>query len=135
MADAVKTIKGVTPDLEAKLKEQGISNSDQLLEAGATPAHRRELAGKLGVDQKALLELLNRADLARVKGIGGVFADLLENAGVDTVKELAGRVPANLHAKLVQVNAEHKLAHHVPTEEQVVDWVKQAKELPKLLQY
>ena len=77
----------------------------------------------------------NRADLARVKGIGGVFANLLENAGVDTVKELAGRVPANLHAKLEKVNAEQKLSHHVPTVEQVEDWVKQAKELPKVLEY
>ncbi len=135
MADAVKTIRGVTEDLEARLKEHGIANSDQLLAAGATPAQPRELAGKLGIDQKVLLELLNRADLARIKGIGGVFADLLENAGVDTVKELATRVPENLHSKLESVNAERKFAQHVPTVEQVQDWVKQAKELPKLIEY
>ena len=49
-----------------------------------------------------MLELVNRADLARIKGIGEVYSNLLENAGVDTVLELSKRVPANLHAKLVE---------------------------------
>ena len=100
-----------------------------------TPAARKELAKKLGVETSAVLELANRADLARIKGIGGVFGDLLESAGVDTVKELAKRDPANLTAKLAEVNAKQKLAGRLPTVAQVKDWVDQAKALPKLLEY
>ena len=74
------------------LKAQGISDSDALLEATKTPADRKELASTTGVDGGVILELANRADLARVKGIGRVYSDLMEEAGVDTVKELAERV-------------------------------------------
>jgi predicted flap endonuclease-1-like 5' DNA nuclease len=125
----------MTPEVEAKLKELGLAREEQVLRAACEPAARKELASKLGVETGVVLELANRIDLARVKGIGVVFSDLLENAGVDTIKELAHRVPENLHAKLVAVNEEKKLAHHVPTVEQVADWVAQAKELPKLLIY
>ena len=132
---AVKEVKGVTEELQPKLKEQGINDSDQLLEKAKTPAGRRELAGKLGVDPKVVLELANRADLVRIKGVAGAYSNLLENAGVDTVKELSGRVPENLQAKLAQVNEEMKLANRTPTVEMVKDWVSQAKALPKMLEY
>jgi predicted flap endonuclease-1-like 5' DNA nuclease len=132
---AVKEVKGVTEELQPKLKEQGINDSDQLLKKAKTPAGRRELAGKLGVDPKVVLELANRADLVRIKGVAGVYSNLLENAGVDTVKELSGRVPENLQAKLAQVNEEMKLANRTPTVEMVKDWVSQAKALPKMLEY
>jgi hypothetical protein len=64
-----------------------------------------------------------------------VFSDLLENAGVDTVKELATRNAANLHAKLLETNAAMQLTQRMPTAEQVTDWIAQAKELPKYLSY
>jgi len=47
---------------------------------------------------------VNRADLARVKGVGSEYADLLENSGVDTVPELAQRNPSNLYHKMIEVN-------------------------------
>ncbi|MGB1009176.1 MAG: DUF4332 domain-containing protein [Thiolinea sp.] len=73
--------------------------------------------------------------MARVKGVAGVFGDLLEVAGVDTVKELATRRPDNLHKKMVETNAEQKIAGRNPTMSDVEGWVAQAKELPKTLQY
>jgi predicted flap endonuclease-1-like 5' DNA nuclease len=73
--------------------------------------------------------------LSRVKGVAGVYSDLLEQAGVDTVKELAGRRPDNLHAKMVEVNKEKNLTGRLPTSEMVESWVAQAKELPKFLTY
>ena len=135
MAISIGKLRGMSAELAAKLKEQGISNSDQLLEAARTPAGRKALAKQAGVEPRAILGLANRADLARVRGIAGVFSDLLEHAGVDTVKELATRNPDNLHAKLAEINAEKKLAGRTPTLDMVKDWVGQAKELPKLLEY
>ena len=82
-----------------------------------------------------VLELANRSDLIRIKGVAGAFCDLLENAGVDTVKELSGRVPANLQVKLAEVSEKMKLSHRTPTLEMVTDWVTQAKALPKTLEY
>jgi predicted flap endonuclease-1-like 5' DNA nuclease len=130
----VQEVRGMEATLAEKLVARGIKTADDLLKAGKTSAARRELSAQLGVDEKALLELLNRADLARVKGIGEVYSNLLENAGVDTVAELARRVPENLHAKLVE-QAQKGDARRAPTLKQVQDWVKQAKELGRGIEY
>ena len=135
MAVSIDELKGMTPELATKLKERGLGNSDQLLEAARTPAQRKELAGAVGAETRAILELANRADLARVKGVGGVYSDLLELAGVDTVKELATRRPDNLHAKIKETNAAGAHAKQLPTQADVEAWVEQAKALPKTLEY
>jgi len=135
MATLLNQLKGMTLELEDKLRAQGIYNSDHLLAAARTPADRKALAEHAGVETRAILELANRSDLARIKGIGGVFSDLLEHAGVDTVKELATRNPDNLHLRILEVNAEQRLAGRVPTLEMVRGWVGQAKELGSVLEY
>ena len=135
MSVAVGKLKVMASEPRAKLLQRGIRNSDQLLEAARTPDGRKVLAEQTGITPEAILELANRADLARIRGIGQIYADLLEQAGVDTVKELAARVPANLHATLAAVNAEKKLAGRAPTLPDVKKWVTQAKRLRKLLEY
>ncbi len=95
-------IRGIQMHTAERLAAEGVKTSEALLEAGKTVVGRKELAAKVGADPKEILELVNRADLARIRGIGEVYSNLLENAGVDTVAELAKRVPANLHAKLLE---------------------------------
>ena len=135
MSVVIAKLAGMDDALAEKLKAEGLKDSDQFLEAASTPAGRKELAAKCGVETKAILQLANRADLARVNGVAGAFGDLLEVAGVDTVKELAMRRPDNLHAKMVETNAEQKISGRNPTIANVEDWVAQAKELPRGLQY
>ena len=135
MGVVIAKLRGMDEALAGKLKAEGCNDSDQLLEAVSTPKGRKEMAAKCGVDTKAILQLANRADLVRVKGVAGVFGDLLEVAGVDTVKELATRRPDNLHKKMVDTNAEEKIAGRNPTMADVESWVAQAKELPKTLEY
>ncbi len=135
MTISVKELKGITDDLASRLGEKGIHHSEHLLEAAAKPAGRKELASFAGVETRVILELANRADLARVKGIAGVFSDLLEAAGVDTVKELATRRADNLHAKIAEVNEQMKLAGRLPTEANVQDWIDQAKALGARIEY
>ncbi len=135
MAVPVEYFKGANEKLVSKSKEKGVANSDQLLVAAAKPAGRKELAAHCRCDTREILELANRADLSRVKGVAGVYSDLLEKAGVDTVKEMAGRKPENLHAKMVETNKAEGLTKQPPSAGQVEGWVKQAKELPKLLSY
>jgi len=130
----VQEIRGMQATLAEKLVAGGIKSADDLLAAGKTPAARKDLAARVGADPKELLEMLNRADLARVQGIGEVYSNLLENAGVDTVAEMAKRVPANLHAKLSE-QAQKGDARRAPTLSQVEDWVKQAKALGRGIEY
>lgn len=128
-------LRGITNTVLNALKAQGISDGDSLLEATKTPSDRKSLASLTGVDGTAILELANRADLARIKGIGRVYSDLMEEAGVDTVKELAQRVAKNLHAKLIEINKVRQFTQRPPSVEQVADFVEQAKSLPPLLEY
>ena len=111
---------GVREDLAASLKAAGLTDSDKLLAAAATPADRKALAATLGVDEKEVLELANRADLARIKGVGKVYSDLLEWAGVDTVAELAQRNPDNLFEKIVSAANEH-FVQRLPRSQDVAD--------------
>ena len=134
MALRIDELFGVREDLAAKLREAGLTDSDKLLAATATPHQRAEVASKLGVDTKEVLELANRADLARIKGVGRVYSDLLEWSGVDTVAELAQRNPENLLAKITESAAEH-FVQRLPTQANVSDWVSQAKALPRVLEY
>jgi predicted flap endonuclease-1-like 5' DNA nuclease len=135
MTISVRKIRGIREAQATKLIAQKIKNSELLLNAATTPKARAALAASAGMSEKEVLELANRADLARVKGIGKVFSDLLENAGVDTVKELAQRKPANLHVALAEINEKKKFAKRAPTMAEVTDWVDQAKALPKALKY
>ena len=106
-----------------------------MLEEGASPKGRKEIAEKADISEKLILEWVNHVDLFRIKGVGEEYADLLEAAGVDTVPELAQRNPENLYQKLVAVNQEKKLVRQLPTQAQVGDWVEQAKRLPRVIAY
>jgi predicted flap endonuclease-1-like 5' DNA nuclease len=131
----IAKIEGIGDVYGQKLQEAGILTVDDLLKAGAVPQGRNELAEKTGISSKLILEWVNHADLFRIKGVGEEYSDLLEEAGVDTVPELAQRNAENLYAKLVETNEEKKLVRRLPTQAQVSDWVAQAKDLPRVINY
>jgi predicted flap endonuclease-1-like 5' DNA nuclease len=128
-------VEGIGATYAEKLAGAGLKTQEQLLDACASPAGRKKLAKDTGISDKLILKWTNRADLARVKGIGGEYADLLEAAGVDTVPELAQRKPDNLHLKLTEVNAAKKLVRSMPTAASVSEWVQQAKGLGRKVMY
>ncbi len=128
-------VEGIGPIYAQKLQDVGIRTTDALLEAGKTPSGREKLAEAAGIDGTLILEWVNHADLYRIKGVAEEYSDLLEEAGVDTVPELAQRNPQNLYQKLQAVNAEKELVRRLPTLRQVIDWVDQAKALPRAIEY
>ena len=128
-------IEGVGAVYAEKLKAAGIDTTDELLEVGATPKGRKEIAEKSGISDKLILEWVNHVDLFRISGVGSEYADLLEASGVDTIPELAQRKPENLCKKMEEVNAEKKLVRRLPTVNEVTDWVEQAKKLPRVITY
>jgi len=128
-------IEGIGPVYAQKLIAIGITTTNKLLKKGATPKGREELAKETGISGDLILEWVNHADLYRIKGVAEEYSDLLEEAGVDTVPELAQRNPQNLYAKLVETNDMKKLVRQLPSQRQVVDWVEQAKALPRQIHY
>lgn len=131
----LEEVEGIGPVYAAKLNEIGINTTAELLEAGSTPAGREALAEKTEISPKLILTWVNHCDLFRINGIASQYAGLLEEAGVDTVVELAQRNPENLLSKLAEVNAEKNLVNRLPGEADLQDWVAQAKELPRAVHY
>lgn len=127
----IKEIEGIGPEWGSKLEAAGVATVEALLEKGGSAKGRTDLAAATGLSASRLLEWVNRADLMRINGVGSEFSDLLEAAGVDTVKELATRVPANLHAKVIELNEAKKIVRQAPALSQVERWVAEAKTLPQ----
>jgi predicted flap endonuclease-1-like 5' DNA nuclease len=128
-------VEGIGEFYAQKLRAAGITTTQALLEKGASPQGRTEIAEKTGISGKLILEWVNHVDLFRIKGVGEEYSDLLEEAGVDTVPELAQRNPEHLHQRLVAVNQEKKLVRQLPTRSQVSNWIEQAKRLPRVITY
>jgi predicted flap endonuclease-1-like 5' DNA nuclease len=131
----IEEIEGIGAAYAEKLGQAGITSCELLLEQGATAAGRAKICEATGISGSLLLRWVNHADLFRISGIGPQYAELLEAAGVDSVAELAQRVPANLHAKLTEVQAQKNLTARVPAASFVADWVEQAKQLPKVVSH
>lgn len=132
---SVIEIEGVGPVNAQKLEEINIKTVEALLERGASPQGRREIEEQTGISHSQVLRWINHADLWRIKGVAGQYAELLEAAGVDTVPELARRNPENLYHKLGEINREKRLVRRTPSLNRVSDWIEQAKELPWIVTY
>ena len=128
-------IEGIGDVYAKKLVAAGITTTQALLKKGATPKGRKELEAQTGISGKLILEWVNHADLFRIKGVAEEYSDLLEEAGVDTVVELAQRNAANLYAKILEVNEAKQLVRRVPSQAEIEDWVAQAKGLPRVVTY
>lgn len=128
-------IEGIGPTYQEKLIEVGVRSTARLLQVGASRRGRKDLSENTGISEKLILEWVNLADLIRIKGIGEEYSDLLEEAGVDTVKELRTRDPQNLHHAIAVVNERKHLVRRLPSRRQVTSWVKQASSLPPIVKY
>lgn len=138
MADyKIEEIEGIGKIHGPKLQAAGIKTVTDLLAKGKTSKSRKELAEATGIDGSLILKWANMADLFRIKGIGPEYSELLEKAGVDTIKELRHRVPENLHAKLVAVNAAggQPLVRVLPGLKAVQAWIEEAKKIEPMLTY
>jgi hypothetical protein len=122
-------IEGIGPTYAGKLNELGIFSTGDLLEKGGTKKGRGNIAEKTGIPESLVLTWVNHADLFRVKGIASQFSELLEAAGVDSVKEFAKRVPENLHAKLIETNEKYGLSGKVPSLDSLKEMIGHAKKL------
>ncbi len=135
MAKSIEAIEGIGPKYGAKLRNMGCSSPATLLRDGANPKGRQEIATKTGISPSIILRCVNMADLFRVKGVASQYAELLEAAGVDTVKELRNRNAKNLAEALRVMNEKKRLVRQVPNEKMINSWISQAKQLSPMVKY
>lgn len=131
----ISDIEGIGPAIEKKLNKAGIKSVNGLLKACADKKGRKATAEATGIDEAKLLKFANMADLYRVKGVGSEYSELLEAAGVDTVKELRNRNAANLHAAMAEVNAKKKLVRQLPALSRVQAFIDHAKTLDPMISH
>ncbi len=132
---SIDTIEGIAHKQATSLRKARIRTVEALLKKGSTRKGRRDIAAATKIGEKLILEWVNRADLMRVRGVGEEYSDLLEAAGVDTVKELRRRNSENLLASMLEVNGNKRLVRRLPTEAMVQRWVDHAKELEAIIKY
>lgn len=131
----VVEIEGIGPAYAEKLGKAGVQTVEALLDQGSTPAGRKKLVESTGIGDKLIMKWVNHADLFRIKGVAGQYAELLEKAGVDTVVELSKRKADNLQKKMAEVNTQLNLVNKVPDPAVVAKWVEEAKVLPRKVTY
>ncbi|MFC3691938.1 DUF4332 domain-containing protein [Chenggangzhangella methanolivorans] len=135
MTYAILKLAGVCPDTVKKLRAVGVRTTATLLERANHPRGRKALAAASGAPEATILRIANMADLMRVKGVGGEYAELLEAAGVDTVKSLRNRNVQNLTRAMAELNVKKKLLKAPPSEKRVAAWIEQAKSMPAVMTY
>ena len=135
MSYPLEEIEGIGPAYAAKLGNIGIKTTSTLLKRCANPKGRQRIATESGVSEELLLKWANLADLMRVRGVGRQYAELLEGAGVDTIKELRTRKPSHLAAKMAEVNAVRKLTRRIPVPSMIEEWIELAAKLAPVITY
>lgn len=132
---SLEEVEGIGETYARKLRSAGVNSLHSLFEQGSTAKGRKMLAEKSRIGEKKILEWVKHADLCRIRGVGSDYADLLAAAGVETVRELAKRKPENLYYKLEALNDQKRLVRRLPSQDQVSEWVRQAKRLPGIVTY
>ena len=132
---SIDAIDGISHKQATKLRKARIRTIEALLKKGATRKGRREIAAATEISEKLILAWINRADLMRVREVDEEYSDLLEAAGVDTVKELRRRNSANLLTAMIEVNSKKMLVRRLPTEAMVERWVQHAIELEAVINH
>jgi predicted flap endonuclease-1-like 5' DNA nuclease len=135
MTRNIQEVEGIGPKYAELLKQQGIDTTTRLLEIGCTRPGRKELAEKTSINEASILKWVNMCDLFRIKGVAGQFAELLEGAGVDTVKELRKRNADNLALQMSEVNEAKHLCKTTPSARTVTGWIQQAKSMEPMVTY
>ena len=135
MSYPITAIDGIDEETAAALKSARIRSTERLLDAAGTLKGRKLLAGKTGIPPKQLLCWANVADRMRVKGVSREYAELLQAAGVDTVRELKHRNPQKLAAAMAAANKQRKLVRVLPSAQTVARWIEHAAKLPPKITY
>lgn len=128
-------IEGIGIIYAEKLNSLGINSTRDLLERGRTPNGREELAQKTGISPKLILEWVRDSDLMRINGVSEEYSDLLDEAGVKDIPDLAERDPEELLAKMLEAAEKKNIVRRPPSLKQVTKWIEQAKKLPKIIEY
>lgn len=125
----IDEVAGLGVRQATRLRKAGVKTSKGLIEEASTRAGRSALSKKTGLPPRDLKSWVHHADLLRVNGVGGEYAELLVAAGVDTIRDLRRRNPTALVAKIISMNGSKKVVRRLPTEAMVSGWIESASSI------
>lgn len=131
----IDEIRSLSHKDATRLRKVGVRTTSALLKRASTRSGRSELAAETDIPTADLLRWVNVADLMRIRGIGGEYAELLASCGVNTIKELRRRNPLALTAKILSMNGRKDLVRRLPTETMVETWIDRATELDLVVRH
>ncbi len=129
MYNPINMMKGISSETREKLDALGVKYTQQLLERGKTESQREELAQQIGISPNTLTELVGRADMMRLRGIGGDLSLLLKEAGVLSCKALSEQNADRLHKRLGELHIGQRIAYHAPSRAQVRSWINESQQM------
>ena len=146
---SIEAIEDIGVRHQARLKAADLRSCRSLLEAGATKRGRKVISETVGVAENRVLEWIHKADMMGnlawiprwihrsmdVNGISTQYSELLEAAGIDSIRKLRRSRSAQLHKALANANDSHRkpLVKRMPSQDQLSDWIRQAKGLPHIV--
>ncbi len=133
-------VEGIGEVYAKKLEKEGFNEVEELIPL--TWKQVKELAEKTGISPKLIDKWQENADLMKIKGVGPEYSDVLNQVGIDSVKELARRNPQNTLDRIVELDKEKPdVIRKIPTVDDIKTWIdeakngfkeKKAKETPKM---
>jgi hypothetical protein len=124
----------VDPNLVKELVSLGISNSRQLFELASKKNSRKVMADKISQPVEKLTELVGMCDLVRITGVGPVFARIIYESGIHSIKQFLSINAKGLLQKLSKTNEDLRLTKVRFTEKDIAYCIEFAKELPLVLE-
>ena len=110
------------------LENDGIKSVEDLVPL--TYNQVRKIARKIGVSVKLLDTWQEHADLMRIDGVNPNFANILNLAGIDSVKELARRKAKTILDKIKILKKDSpKVITKIPSHSVIENWIELAKTL------
>lgn len=130
----IEEIHGIGVKPATRLRNLGISHTDELLQAARTREGRANLSDLTTIPEAKLLRWVQTIELCRVDGIEPEAAELLETAGVGSLRELRDQKAAELAARCEAANARRKITLSSPSAQTLQDWIARAARLPAVVE-
>jgi hypothetical protein len=129
----IEEIEGIGKGYAERLQKLKIATTLQLLDKASNPAIITQIAHQVNKKEKLVQSWVSMADLIRVPGIRGKFAELIAATGVKSVQQLAMQEGSKLTKKMADINARENRNRTTPSIDMVTVWIAAAKSLPSII--
>jgi nucleotidyltransferase/DNA polymerase involved in DNA repair len=116
------------------LESFGIKDSKQLFDIAAKKKDREILANRFKMPYEKLTELVQLSDLVRITGVGPVFARIIYESNIHSVREFLSFDPTDLFERLTKTNYEKGLTKAKFTIKDIRYCIDLGKDLPLIIE-